>query len=100
MREKIVANACETGAASLIRVEFFGLARERAGIANWEVPACRLMELLHQIECAFPNFQGLLTSDGTASPFRISLNGERFVTTDEKLQPGEKVLILGAEAGG
>ncbi len=101
VRGRIVANGLEADDAPLVRVEFFGLARERAGVATCELRARRLAELLGEIERTFPRLDGQLASVVCGgSPFRVSLNGERFLSADEALPPGAKILILSGDAGG
>jgi molybdopterin converting factor small subunit len=100
-RGKIVANARGADDAPRVRIEFFGLARERAGVSGCEVAAKRLTDALRAIERAFPRFQNLLTSVlAPSSVFRVSLDGERFLIADEVLLPGAKLLVLSGDAGG
>ena len=99
--EKIVANVCRADDVPPIQVEFFGLAREHAGVSHWEARVSQLSELLLAIDAAFPRFQRQLGPfPHSASPFRISLDGVRFLSGDERLPPGSKILILSADAGG
>jgi hypothetical protein len=100
-RGKIVANTGDVDDAAVVRVEFYGLARERAGVASIELRGHRLEGILRSVEIAFPGLDGLWEGilDNRAS-FRLSLDGERFLTTDRAMRPGETLLILSADAGG
>jgi len=76
-----------------MRVEFFGIPRERAGVPQMEVEAETLGQLFAKLEERFPSF---------AEPtFATNLNGERFVS-DPATPLGQEdcVLILSADAGG
>lgn len=98
---RIVANESEADDAPSVQVEFFGLARERAGVATIALRAKCLSELLRAVERMFPRLEGQLASilSGNSS-FRVSLNGERFPSADEALRPGAKILVLSGDAGG
>jgi molybdopterin converting factor small subunit len=84
---------------SRVRVEFYGLARLRAGIAETGVVAATVGEALEAVEEA----TGLcaIAGDAVAREFLVSLGGTRF-TTDlgQSLADGDCLLILGADAGG
>jgi hypothetical protein len=82
-------------------VEFFGIPRQRAGRAELDVPAGTVAELLAAVERACPGLSGL-TRDGRVSPhYLLSLDGQRFVTDlRQAVQPGERILLLSADAGG
>ena len=81
----------------LIHVEFFGVARQRAGVAGFDVRAGRLSTVLSSIEAAFPALNGNLVGSNV---YRFSLNGERFLDEDEELLPDSKLLVLSADSGG
>jgi hypothetical protein len=100
-RGKIVANAAAADDTPLVYVEFYGMARERAGAATYEVHARSLHEVVRAVESAFPRLDGLWASFlSGASPFRLSLDGQIFLSADQELLSGTKLLILGADAGG
>ena len=84
---------------SRVRVEFYGLARLRAGIAETGVVAATVGEALEAVAKA----TGLraIAGDSVAREFLVSLGGTRF-TTDlgQPLADGDCLLILGADAGG
>jgi hypothetical protein len=84
-----------------ITVELYGMPRQRAGRAEITLQARTLGELLLAVQTACPELT-LLEPDGRIVPhIRISLTGQRFLTDPaEELPPGERVLILSADAGG
>jgi molybdopterin converting factor small subunit len=70
-----------------MRVEFLGIPRERAGIAELELDANTLGDVV---------VAGCLRSS-----FVANLNGDRFVTDPKtRLSSRDCVLILSADAGG
>ena len=84
-----------------MRVEFLGIPRERAGIAELEVQADTLGQLLIALEHRFPSFGGLIESGRLHPSFRANLNGDRFVSDPRtRLSSRDCVLILSADAGG
>jgi len=84
-----------------MRVEFFGIPRERAGIAEFEFQAETLGQLLTVLAVRFPSFSEVVQSGRLRSPYLASLNGDRFITDPAtKLSESDCVLILSADAGG
>jgi molybdopterin converting factor small subunit len=82
-----------------VRVEFFGIPRERAGVAELEIQAETLGDLFVTLATRFPSL-GELAQSGR-SPFLANLNGNRFVSDPgTRLSETDCVLILSAEAGG
>ncbi len=89
-----------TGSVPRVRVEFYGLARLRAGVANMQVEAATLGSSMALVSVKCPDLRPVL--DGRLAPeYLVSLDGVRF-TTDlgRELADGECVLVLGADAGG
>jgi molybdopterin converting factor small subunit len=83
-----------------ITVEFYGIPRQRAGRAELTVLADTLGDLLQAVQASCPDLR-LVEETGLTPQYRISVDGRRFVTElGEKLKPGERVLILSADAGG
>lgn len=85
-----------------IRVEFFGIPRQRAGVAATTAEGARLGDVLRELEQKFPGLaedclqQGRLQASCTAN-----LDGTRFVTDPQTPLTGKQVLlILSADAGG
>jgi molybdopterin converting factor small subunit len=88
-----------------IRVEFYGLARQRAETAETLIAACdpiTLASLWQALLVRFPR----LAEAGAASAlpdtiYRINLDGQQFVTHPETpISRGQCVLIMSADAGG
>jgi molybdopterin converting factor small subunit len=84
-----------------VHVEFFGVPRERAGMAALEVQADTLGELLRTLTARIPSFDQFIDGVRLHPAFVANLNGDRFVT-DPGTPLGAKdcVLILSADAGG
>ena len=84
-----------------MRVEFFGISRERAGIAEFELQAETLGQLLNVLVVRFPSLSEVVQSGRLRSPFLANLNGDRFISDPAtKLSESDCVLILSADAGG
>jgi molybdopterin converting factor small subunit len=84
-----------------MRVEFLGIPRERAGIAELELEADTLGQLLHALEKRFPSLGGIVDAGRLQSSFRANLNGDTFVSDPRtRLSASDCVLILSADAGG
>jgi molybdopterin converting factor small subunit len=90
------------GGADLVTVEFFGVPRQRAGRPELAVAARSVGELLKAVELACPGLAGLRRPDGRLSGhYLLSIDGRRFVSDiGQALQPGDRVLLLSADAGG
>ena len=86
----------------IVNVEFFGIPRQRAGIDRLTVSAANISELLQKLVIEFPQFNGLVNSDGQlAKEYLLAVNRERFVgNLQEPLNPDENLIILSADAGG
>jgi len=89
-------------ATQTITVEFYGVARLRAGRAEVAVTAHTIVEALRALERDCPGLKGLTTSDSRlSSQYLLSLNGEEFVTDHrQSLRLGSRLLLLSADAGG
>jgi sulfur-carrier protein len=84
-----------------MHVELLGLARERAGVAELELEADTLGQLLTALQIRFPSFRELIAVDRLQPSFTANLNGDRFITDpDTRLRQTDSVLILSADAGG
>ena len=88
--------------AGTVTVELFGIPRQRAGRAELDVDAGTVRDLVAGIVRACPALAGLTRADGRLSPhYLLSLDGQRFLQEpDESLRPGDRVLLLSADAGG
>src|SRR5262245_57524265 len=86
---------------SPMKVEFLGIPRERAGIAELELDAETLGQLLAALEQQFPALGTLMEAGHLHRSILASLNGDRFVSDPRtRLSTGDCVLILSADAGG
>ena len=88
-----------------IRVEFFGVARSRAGVAETTVDtggSVALDVIFAELSRRFPNFAAECLEGGSLRRGYIAnLGGERFVRdANELVADGQSVLILSADAGG
>jgi molybdopterin converting factor small subunit len=87
---------------SHVTVEFFGIPRQRAGQAELVVSPGTVADTLAAVEKGCPGLTGLLQADGRLAPhFLLSINGRRFTTRlEQSLAPGDRLLLLSADAGG
>ena len=84
-----------------MRVEFFGVSRQRSGVAELHVQAGTLGELLSTLAAAYPSFGELIDGDRLHPVLAANLNGDRFVRDPETpLRDHVCLLILSADAGG
>jgi molybdopterin converting factor small subunit len=82
-----------------MRVEFLGLPRERAGVA--ELQADTLGQLLTKLAIRLPSLGDLIAGDCLQPSFVANLNGDQFVSDPRtELRDEDCVLILSADAGG
>ena len=89
-----------------IRVEFYGIPRQRAGTESATVPRgdtrMDLGQLIGELALRFPQmarecFDGSRLRDG----YIANVDGQQFITDPHTiLPPGASVLILSADAGG
>ena len=84
-----------------MHVEFLGVPRERAGIAEVDVQADTLGRLLGTLAAQMPALAELITVDRLHPSLVASLNGDRFISDPATpLGDDDCVLILSADAGG
>jgi molybdopterin converting factor small subunit len=85
-----------------VTVEFFGIPRQRAGVAETTSRSGRLGDVLADLERRFPGLTEDCLADGRLRPACVAnLNGEAFVSDPATiLSPGDALLILSADAGG
>ncbi len=88
--------------APRVTVEFFDVARLRAGRPSCEVRAASLGEAVAAAAIECPGLVGDVVQGGALSPhFRANLRGEQFVDdAATPLRDGDRVLLLSAQAGG
>lgn len=86
-----------------MRIELYGIARSRAGVASVELEARNLADALRALVEACPGLrEEVVLADGALSRhFVASLNGERFVSDPATpIRSADALLILGSQAGG
>ena len=82
-------------------VEFLGIPRVRAGVAEVEVEAATLGQLLGTLASRFPALGDLIPAGVLHPSIAANLNGDAFVTDPATpLDKDDRVLILSADAGG
>ncbi len=86
----------------MIAVELFGVPRLRAGIGRIDLDASDVAAALAGLGRACPALEGTVIFDGAVHPaYKLSLNGDRFVTDPATpLVPGDALLLLAADVGG
>ena len=86
----------------MIVIELFGVPRLRAGIGRIDLEATTVGEALAALGRACPSLAGaVITGPGLHPAYRLSLNGDRFVTDPATpLADGDALLLLAADAGG
>ena len=84
-----------------MRVEFYGVSRQRAGVAQREIAAATLGELVARLAAEHPALGELIDGDRLHPALTANLNGDRFVRDPQTpLAAFDCVLILSADAGG
>jgi molybdopterin converting factor small subunit len=84
-----------------MHVEFFGVPRERAGMARLEIQADTLGQLLGKLATQLPSLGKLIGLNKLHPAFVANLNGDQFISDPgTSLAKDDCVLILSADAGG
>jgi molybdopterin converting factor small subunit len=88
-----------------IRVEFFGIARERAGVSelilDLRQSATPLSEVLDEIAARIPALGELIVKGRLHQSLTANVNGARFVHDPATMiRNSQSLLILSADAGG
>lgn len=89
-----------------VRVEFYGIARQRAGtsclVLEMSQPVISLGAALEQVAGALPSFARDCVIAGSLLPsLAANLDGEQFVSDlSMPIRDGQSLLILSADAGG
>ncbi|MCE9547894.1 MAG: MoaD/ThiS family protein [Planctomycetia bacterium] len=85
-----------------IRVELFGIPRQRAGVAETSAEGNRLADVLADLAARFPGLAEACIDAGRLRPgYVANLRGERFVSDpDTPISADDCLLILSADAGG
>jgi hypothetical protein len=86
----------------MIAFEFYGVPRLRAGMKRLQLEASSLGQALRELGRACPTLEGGVLRDGTIQEaYKLSLNGERFISDPETpLTEGDVLLLLSADVGG
>ena len=85
-----------------IRIEFYGIPKQRSGVDANDVEAATLGEAFQQLSEQLPQFAEACLVEGRLQPFCLAnINGENFTTDlQAHLESGDTVMILSADAGG
>ncbi len=85
-----------------VRVEFYGIARQRAGRAATEIEASNLATAVNELTHQFPQLAESVFENGRIKAgFLANINGVSFTTDPAtKLNSGDCLLILSADVGG
>jgi len=85
-----------------VQVELFGVPRLRVGRAACVVTAASAGDAMAALESQCPELAGSVLEGGWLLPaYRLSLNGQSFLTDPAaRLQPGDSLILLAADAGG
>lgn len=84
-----------------VTVEFFGMARRRAGRPALELRAATVADALAVTMHECPDIGPLLAGDALAPQFLASINAGPFLNDlSASLSDGDRVLVLSADAGG
>jgi len=84
----------------MITIELYGVPRLRAGTARLTVAGSSVGEAIDAMSVAFPSLH--VFANGELHPaYKLSLNGERFVSDRATpLNDGDTLLLLSADVGG
>ncbi len=89
-----------------IKVEFYGVVRQRTGTAKASVETTtaetRLRDVLGELADRFPALRGeCIVGQRLGNGYIANINGSRFVSDpDTALNDGDELMILSADAGG
>ena len=86
----------------MITIELFGVPRLRAGRPLVRLEAVDVGSALRALGLFCPELEGSVITDGRIQPsYKLSLNGDRFITEPETpLAEGDVLLLLAADVGG
>jgi hypothetical protein len=85
-----------------VTIELYGIPRARAGCGELAVEARTAAEALAALTRSCPALGSLCKPDGRLAPqYLLSRDGKEFLTDlGTVLRPGERLLLLSADAGG
>lgn len=82
-------------------VEFLGIPRERMGVAELQIEAGTLGQVLSALAAQHPGFGDLMSNGRLHPSVAANLNANQFITDPETpLSHDDHLLILSADAGG
>jgi molybdopterin synthase sulfur carrier subunit len=86
----------------MIEIEFYGVPRLRAGRSRLRLEASSVGQALRELGRACPTLEDSVLQDGRVhEAYKLSLNGERFVSDPQTpLTAGDVLLLLSADVGG
>ena len=86
----------------MIQIELYGVPRLRAGAARLAVEGSSVGDAIDALAVACPSLVTHIIVDGKLhSAYKLSLNGERFVSERATpLSDGDTLLLLSADVGG
>ena len=86
----------------MIAIEFYGIPRLRAEARVLRVEASTVGQALRELGRLCPGLEGSVVEQGRIhAAFKLSVNGERFVSDPETcLTDGDVLLLLSADVGG
>ena len=86
----------------MVTIELYGVPRLRAGTCRVSLEASTVSAAIDGLGLACPSLDGAVVARGRVLPaYRLSLNGERFVSDPETpLAPGDVLILLSADVGG
>jgi molybdopterin converting factor small subunit len=85
-----------------VRIEFFGIPRQRAGVAEMKVEAATLGDALDEMRRQLPRLEPIFQAEGCLhSGYLVNQNGRNFISDPATpLADGDCLLILSSDAGG
>jgi len=84
-----------------MHVEFLGIPRQRAGVADLVIEADTLGGLLSELARRFPDLRELVQNGELHPSIVANLNGDDFVSDPtQELTKDDHLLILSADVGG
>ena len=86
----------------MIHIEFYGVPRLRAGVSRLTLEGASVGEAIDALAIACPSLSVHVLREGSVHPaYKLSLNGERFVSDRATpLHDGDTLLLLSADVGG
>lgn len=90
------------GGANEVTIELLGVPRRRSGRSKVLVSARTAREALERLAVQCPGLKDVIGAEGEMAPhYLLSLDGRVFLKDlGRVLEPGERLLLLSADAGG